>query len=148
MDFWIVYIIIAVIAIIIEMMVPTLFCINFAVAGIITAIVSVFWGTFNQLLMVFLALSLLSILVLRPILKNMLRKEKEDNFKSEYIGKVVKTIEPVTTTSGAVTIYEERWEARLKEEGEEIPTNTDVKIVDNESIVLYVEKLKGEESCG
>ena len=41
---------------------------------------------------------------------------------------------------GAITIYDERWEARIKE-GEEIPVGTDVKIVENDSLTLYVERI-------
>ena len=59
----------------------------------------------------------------------------------QYIDKIVKTIEPVTQNSGAVTIYDERWEARLASDGEEIPIGVDVKIVRNDSLVLYVERL-------
>ena len=141
MDIWMVFLIISIIAIIVEIFVPTMFCINFAVAGIITAIIAVFWGTFTANLIIFAILSVLFILLLRPVLLKFTNKAPGADFNTDYFGKVVKAIEPISATAGAVTIYEERWEARLKAEGEEIPAGADVKIVGNESTVLFVEKV-------
>ncbi|MCD7879999.1 MAG: NfeD family protein [Candidatus Gastranaerophilales bacterium] len=141
MELWMIFAIVAIIATIIEIAAPTLFCLNFAVAGIITALISLYWGSFLQLLTVFLVLSLLSILFLKPFLEKFLKKDSNADFNSQYTGKVVKVIEPVTQSSGAVTIYEERWEARLNAGGEEIPVGCEVKIVKNDSTILYVEKI-------
>ncbi len=140
MELWMIYIIISVIAVIIEILAPSLFCINFAIAGIITAIISIFWGNLNSTLLIFIVLSLLSIIFIRPLLKKMIKTEEKVGFKDEYLGKVVKVIENVSTTKGAISIYDERWEARIKE-GEEIPAGTDVKIVGHESLTLYVERV-------
>ncbi len=141
MELWMLFVIIAVIASVLEIIVPTLFCINFAFAGIITAVISIFWGNLSELILVFLAISLLSILFIKPLLTNLLKKEQGADFNSEYIGKIVKTIEPVSATKGAVTIYDERWEARTVDACEEIPEGCDVKIVKNDSLVLFVEKV-------
>lgn len=140
-EIWMIFVIISIIAVLIEIFAPSLFCINFAFAGIITAIISIYWGNLPTLILIFLALSLLSILFIKPILVKLLKKTSDADFKSQYIGKIVKSIETITTTQGAVTIYDERWEARIKEGCEEIPTGCDVKIVDNDSLILYVEKL-------
>ena len=141
MELWMIYIIISVIAVIIEILAPSLFCINFAIAGIITAIISIFWGNLNSTLLIFIVLSLLSIIFIRPLLKKMIKTEEKVGFKDEYLGKVVKVIENVSTTKGAISIYDERWEARTKTEGEEIPAGTDVKIVGHESLTLFVERV-------
>ena len=143
LEFWMLFLIIAIVAVIVEIFVPTMFCINFAFAGIITAIVSIFWtgANLSTLFILFVVLSLLSIIFIKPILLKMLKKEDQADFNTQYIGKIVKSIEPITQTSGAVTIYDERWEARLQTEGEEIPANTDVKIVSNDSLILFVERV-------
>ena len=141
LEFWMIFIIISIIAIIVEIFIPTMFCINFAIAGVITAIVSIFWGTLSNLFILFAVLSLLSIIFIKPILQNLLKKENNADFASQYIGKIVKVIEPVTTTSGAVMIYEERWEARTEYETEPIPIDSDVKIIKNDSLILFVEKV-------
>lgn len=141
MELWAIYIVIAIIAILVEMFVPTMFCINFAIGGIITAIISIFWGDFTTSLLMFFAISLLSIFLVRPFLVNLIKKDSKADFNAQYIGKTVKCIEPINTVKGAVTIYDERWEARLQTEGEEIPEGADVKIVGNDSLILFVEKI-------
>jgi membrane protein implicated in regulation of membrane protease activity len=118
-----------------------MFCINFAFAGIITAIISIFWGNLSELIWIFLILSVLSIFFVKPILVKLIKKETSTDFDSQYIGKIVKVIEPITKTKGAVTIYDERWEARLQYDTEEIPVDSDVKIVANDSLILFVEKV-------
>ncbi len=143
MDFWMIYIIVAGIFITFEIFVPTMFCINFAFAAVITALISFFWANTAGLFGLFVVLSALSLIFIKPLLvKYLQKKDGKADFDGQYIGKIVKVIETVTPTSGAVTIYEERWEARLKQgETEEIPTGSDVKIVSNESTVLFVEKV-------
>ncbi len=140
-EIWMIFVIISIIAVLIEIFAPSLFCINFAFAGIITAIISIYWGNLPTLILIFLVISLLSILFIKPLLVKLLKKSSNADFKSQYIGKVVKSIETITTNQGAVTIYDERWEARIKEGCEEIPAGCDVKIIDNDSLILYVEKL-------
>lgn len=142
MELWILFIIISIVAIIVEIFIPTMFCINFAFAGIITALVAIFWGNITTSFILFIILSLLSIIFIKPLLMKVIKKETNADFDTQYIGKVVKTIEPITTTSGAVTIYDERWEARLDSEGETIPEGEDVKILRNDSLTLYVEKIQ------
>ena len=140
-EFWMIYIIIAVIAIIVEILVPTLFCLNFAFAGIVTAIISIFWGSTYSLILIFLGLSVLSIAFVKPVLSKILKKQETADFNAQYIGKVVKCIEPISMTKGAITIYDERWEARTEFDGEEIPVDSDVKIIKNDSLILFVEKI-------
>lgn len=141
MELWMLFVVIAIIASVVEIVAPTLFCINFAIAGVISALISLFWGGFIENMVVFIAISVLSIIFIKPLLQKMLKKEDETDFNAQYIGKIVKVIEPITNLKGAVTIYEERWEARLKEAGEEIAVGADVKIVSNESTILFVEKI-------
>lgn len=141
MEFWMIYIILSLVAIVLEIFIPTLFCINFAFAGVLTAIISIFWGSTMSLLWTFFGLSLLSILFIKPILERTIKKETDADFNSQYIGKIVKCTEPINNTKGAVTIYDERWEARTEGECEEIPVGCDVKIVKYDSITLFVEKI-------
>ncbi len=140
-EFWMIYIIVSLLAIIIEMLIPSTFFINFAFAGIITAILSIFWGSTISLLLVFLAISIISIIFVKPHLVKRLKKEETNDFNSKYIGKVAKCIEPITITKGAISIYDERWEARTEHDSEEIPVDSEVKIVKNDSLILFVEKI-------
>ena len=142
MEIWMLFLIISIVAVIVEIFIPTMFCINFAFAGILTALISIFWGNLQSLLIIFVVLSLLSIILIKPVLVKLVKKQSHADFDTQYIGKIVKSIEPITTNSGAVTIYDERWEARLaQEEAENIPEGEDVKIIRNDSLILYVEKV-------
>ncbi len=141
LELWMIFVIIAIAATIFEIFVPLMFCINFAFAAVITAIISIWWGDFSTLLIIFCVLSLLSIIFIKPIIQKMLIKHKGVDFVNQYIGKVVKVIEPVNMTQGAVTIYDERWEARTEYDTGEIPAGTSVKIVKNDNLILFVEKV-------
>ena len=67
-------------------------------------------------------------------------KEKETGIKSEYIGQIAKVVKPVNKFAGVITIYEERWEARV-ENDDEIPVGEEVRIVKNDSLIMYVERI-------
>ena len=141
MALWQIFSLIAVIALILEMVVPTQFFFNFAVAGVFTALLSLFVNSWNALIIDFIILSLLSIWLIRPILlRHKEDKSKETGMDGKYIGQIVKAISPITKTSGVITIYEERWEARTLND-EEIPEGAEVRIVKNDSLVLYVERV-------
>lgn len=142
MVLWQIYVIAGVICIILEMIVPSMFFLNLAIAGFITAILSLFINNADILVIDFIVLSLVSIFLLRPLLLRTLRpsKDKETGIKAEYIGKIVKAAEPITKSSGTITIYDERWDARV-ENDDEIPAGTHVRIVRNDSLILYVERV-------
>ena len=141
MVLWEIYAISGLAFLILEMVVPSMFFLNLAFAGFITAIVALFIKSWIVLTFIFVILSILAILLLRPILvKQKEAKEKETGMEGKYIGQIVKVIEPITKYSGAITIYDERWEARV-ESDETIPAGSKVKIIKNESLVLTVEKI-------
>ena len=139
---WQIYSIVGVVCIILEILVPSMFFLNLSIAGFITAVISLFIHDSNMLAVDFLALSVVSIFVLRPLLLRTIKpsKDKETGVQAEYIGKIVKVIEPVNKYKGAITIYDERWDARV-ENDDEIPAGTEVRIVRNDSLVMYVERI-------
>ena len=141
MVLWDIFAIVGLISVILEMIVPSMFFLNLALSGFLTAVLALFIDSWIYLTVIFVVLSIMSILFLRPILlKHKESKEQETGMQGKYIGKIVKVIEPVTKYSGAITIYDERWEARV--DGDEtIEVGAEVKIVKNESLVLTVEKI-------
>jgi hypothetical protein len=141
MVLWEIFAIAGLIFLILEMLVPSMFFLNLAVAGFITAIAAVWIANLVTLLILFAVLSILSIAFLRPILvKNKKDKEKETGMEGKYIGKNVKVIEPVGKFSGAITIYDERWEARTDSD-ETIPAGAEVRIIKYDSLILTVERI-------
>lgn len=141
MDYWQLLLIAGILFLIIEMFTPMVFFLNFALACFITAIIAVFISDLNYLVPVFVVFSAVFLLFLRPFL---IRKKVNGNgtktgVEEKYIGKIAKVTDTVTLNSGVISIYNERWEARSNT-GEEIPVGADVKIVRNESLVLYVQR--------
>lgn len=142
MEWWQIFSIIGLTFLILEMLVPSMFFLNLAFAGFITAIVAVWLSDWVWLTIIFSVLALLSILLLRPLmLRSRKTKEQTTGMESKYVGKVVKVIEPIGRLSGAITVYDERWEARA-DVNEPIAKGEAVKIIKYDSLVLTVEKIK------
>ena len=59
--------------------------------------------------------------------------------ENKYVGKTAKVIETITQTSGAISIYDERWDARILDNNE-IPIGENVKIVKYDSLIMFVER--------
>ena len=112
MVLWEIFAIAGLAFLILEMIVPSMFFLNLALAGFVTAMVALFVKGWIILTFIFVVLSILSILLLRPILiKQKESKEKETGM-----------------------------EARTDSD-ETIPVGSEVRIVKNESLVLTVEKI-------
>lgn len=124
---------------ILEMFTPSMFFLNFSLAAFITAVVSVFTKNPYALVIVFFVFSFVSFAFLRPILVKRFCKSKETGLENKYIGKIAHAEEDITESSGVISIYGERWDAR-SENGAFIQKGKEVKIVRNESIIMYVEE--------
>jgi len=141
MVLWEIFAIVGLVCLRLEMVLPSMFFLNLAFAGFATAVLALFIHSWVILTVIYVILSILFILLLRPILlRNRESKLQETGMEGKYIGKIVKVIEPVTKFSGAITIYDERWEARVDSD-EEIPAGSEVRIVKYDSLVLTVEKI-------
>lgn len=140
MQYWHFLLICGFILIIIEMLAPMMFFLNLAFACFITAFVAFFIKDWNILIPIFVILSACFLLFLRPLLIKNKENGKKTGLEEKYLGKIAKVKKTITSKSGVVSIYNERWEAR-SENGEEIPEGSEVKIVRNESLILFVEKI-------
>ena len=141
MLFWEIFAIAGVIFLILEIVVPTVFFLNFAVAGFLTAILSLLVTDFVWLTLAFVIFSLLSIALIRPlILRQKNLPENATGVAAKYIGKTAKVIEPINKYNGVISIYDERWEARYDGD-DEIPAGAEIRIIKNESLIMYVEKI-------
>lgn len=127
--------------VILEMFTPSMFFLNFALASFITAGASIYLTNKFMLVLVFFVLSFLSFAFLRPVILRKNTKETETGIESKYIGKIAKVIDDVSEFKGVISIYDERWEAR-SEDKSVIPAGCEVKIVRNESLVMYVTKIE------
>ena len=139
MVMWQLMLIIGFAFLILEMFTPVMFFLNFAAAAFITSLISIFIIDINTLMTVFIAISLLLLFFVRPLFIKKCTKEQTTGMDNKYIGKTAKVIEPITSTSGAISIYDERWEARC-EDGKEIPVGESVKIIKYDSLIMSVKE--------
>ena len=126
--------------VILEIFTPSMFFLNFALAAFITAGISLITLNKFALVLAFFLLSFLSFAFLRPILLRRNSKDTETGMEGKYIGKTAKVTEEVTAERGVITIYGEHWEARC-ENGEIISVGAEVKILRNDSLIMYVTKI-------
>lgn len=141
MIMWQLLVILGLVFLVLEMFTPMLFFLNFAIASFITAIASFIITDINILMLIFVILSLLLLWFLRPLLiKSKNLKNSKTGMESKYIGQTAKVIEEVTSDSGVISIYDERWNARSIN-NEIIPIGSIVEIVKHESLIMSV-KLK------
>ncbi len=126
--------------VILEIFTPSMFFLNFALAAFITSAASIFVVNKFYLVLVFFVLSFLSFAFLRPVLLRKSSKDTETGINSKYIGQVVKAVEDISPSSGVINIYGERWDARC--EGKNvIPAGSEVKIIRNDGLTMYVEQV-------
>lgn len=141
MSAWLVFLIIALIFLIAEIYTMTVFFLNFAVAAVICALLSLGTENYNILIPMFCVLSILCILFLRPILNINPKKDKEHNFESQYIGQIATAITEISAFSGRIKIYDEDWEARTNsEDAPTIKKGAKVTILRHNDLTMFVEK--------
>ena len=126
--------------IILEIFTPSMFFLNFALAAFITAAISTYVVKTIWLVLAFFIFSFVSFVFLRPLLLKKISKETQTGIEGKYIGKCARVTEEITSDKGVISIYGERWEAR-SENCDIIPAGSEVKIIRNESLIMFVEKV-------
>lgn len=124
---------------ILEMTMPTMFFLNLSVGAFVSALCALYFHSAVALILIFVGVSLVSLLVLRPLLVKKTHKSQETGINAKYVGKRAKVVETVTPSSGVISIYDERWEARADEE---IPAGNQVEIVSNDSLIMKVKEIR------
>ena len=130
---------IGIIFLLLEIFVPTMFFINFAVAAAICAVISLFYKSLFGLILIFSILSLVLIFVLRPIFQKQSENEEKTGMEEKYVGKTARVVENITKDCGVISIYDERWQARNVEDST-IEVGCNVQIIGYESLVVKVKK--------
>ena len=142
MELWTIFAIAGLAFIILEMLTPSMFFLNLAISGFATSIIAYFWHNWLWCLFIFCVLALASILLLRPL---MMRKREnrsaETGMEAKYVGKTVKVLEDIDREHGAISIYDERWNA-IADVDTPIKAGESVKIIKYDSLILTVEKSK------
>ena len=139
MILWQILVVCGIAFLILEMFTPSMFFLNFALASFITAVLSFYTKNVYTLTIAFFVFSFVSFIFLRPIIMRKISKSNETGINSKYIDKIAKAEAEINASSGVISIYGERWEAR-SENGLVIPQGSEVKIVRNDSIIMYVQE--------
>ena len=134
---WQLFLILSMFFLIIEMFYPVMFFLNFALACLVTASFAVYITNVPALIVIAVVLSGWFLWILRPILMEKLQGNKT-GVEDKYIGKEAKVTETINSNGGAITIYDERWNAKADEE---IQAGETVKIIKNDGLVFYVQKI-------
>ena len=143
MEKWQVFAIVGAILLIIEVMTPTMFFLNIAIASFITAVCSLFVDRWDYLIYIWVGTSAVLLVFLYPWLVKNNKKKKIQTGIDKYIGQRVKVTEKVSRTGGTISVFDERWNARI-EDGKDIAVGETVEICGHEGLTMFVKKGKGE----
>lgn len=134
---WVFWLIIATIALVAEVSTTALISIWFVPSALISALISVFTDNFAIQLVVFIILSGIFLYVFRNVYKKYIKKSRE-TAEDLVIGKVGKTVEDTSKTSGKVLIGDIYWKARSEKD---IPKATEVRVTEVNGTTVIVEPL-------
>lgn len=135
---WQVWCIAGVALCIIELFTPAVFFLNIGLACFVAAICAAIGLEGIWQVAVFGLFSAIFLIWLRPFILKRKNNPTPETIEM-YKDKIAKVIEKVTPHGGKIAIFGEQWQAKSIND-EEFETNTEVKIVKNISIVMYVEK--------
>lgn len=134
-----VWIAVTVIAIIVEAVSAQLLSIWFALGGIAALITSLFTDSIAVQIIVFVAVSVISLAVIFLFVKNILKKEPVKTNADRYIGKLAVVTEGISNidAKGQVKVDNQIWSAR-SEDGSQIAEGTRVNVLRIEGVKLIV----------
>ncbi len=141
MDYWQIWAVSGIVLIIIEMLTPTMFFLNLALACFATAGAAFYFKDWNVLIPLWVCLSLLFLFVLRPLLVKKHDEKKTSTGMAQYVGKRAKVIEKSGKNNGVISIFDERWNA-VSNKGDMPSPGKFVIIEKNEDLVMYVTEEK------
>ncbi len=136
-----IWLIVAVVAAVIEAVSVSLITVWFVIGGIVAFFIGFFGGSMVVQLVAFLVVSLASLALLRPVVLKY-RKHGESH-EQTFIGTtavVVEPIDPEAMTGRVETPDRVTWTA-LSADGSAIPSGAQVRVVDQKSIKLVVERV-------
>lgn len=139
-NLWVAWAVVALVCLLVELFTGSFYIMCFAVGAVAAAIVSPFSGVYLQLV-VFIAVSLASIFLVRPFVMRWMHHEKDfiPSNADAIIGRVATVSQDIPANGfGRVALDGDDWKATAKES---LDKGEKVTIVARESIILTVEKL-------
>ena len=136
----IIWLVVAVIMAVVEAFTVQLVSVWFAVGAVAGCITAIFTDNVSIQLIVFVAVSLVAMLITRPLVKRMKVKKAEATNSDKYIGKTAVVIEAIDNAAakGQVKVGNATWSARSVD-GKQIEAGASVTVVAIEGVKLMVE---------
>ncbi len=143
-EIWQIWAVVGFIFLLIEMMTPVTFYLSLAGASFFAGIAAYLYpdntGVQVGAFVVFLPIFYLAV---KPFMDKKDKEPQSTGLEAKYIGQNALVLKPIgvpdTNGVGEIKIYGEVWQAKSCD-GTEISQNTMVKIIKNESLVMFVEK--------
>jgi membrane protein implicated in regulation of membrane protease activity len=142
-NMWQLWVIIAVICLILELMNGDFFIMCFAIGGVCSSLSAAIGGNIYVQLAVFAITSVLSLFFVRPAALRYLHKNEDSRVSNAdaLIGQTGKVSEAIVADGfGRVAIDGDDWKA-LSVDGQPIEKDTRVRVVSRESIIITVERV-------
>ena len=144
MDVYQIWLVVAIVLVILEIMTAGFGVICFAIGAVFSALVAGLGGSITWQIMVFAVVSLLTFVFLRPVVIRFLDKKSKDvkTNADAVIGRKGIVSERIDSAqhTGRVAIDGDDWKA-ISEDGSVIEKGAEVKIVKLDSIILTVKQL-------
>lgn len=143
---WQIWLIVAIVFIILEMMGPGFLLFWLGIGALITMVVSIFVDSLAIQIGVFTISSTALLFCTRPFVKKMNRNDNTVTNAFSIIGKkgiVTKEIDP-TTDIGQIKVNGEKWSAKSST-NEVIPVGTEVKVLKIKGVKAIIEKTSSNE---
>lgn len=136
----IIWLVVAVIMAVVEAFTVQLVSVWFAVGAVAGCITAIFTDNVSIQLIVFVAVSLVAMLITRPLVKRIKVKKAEATNSDKYIGKTAVVIEAIDNAAakGQVKVGSATWSARSVD-GKQIEAGASVTVVAIEGVKLMVE---------
>ena len=141
---WQMWVVVAVICLILELMAGDFFIICFSIGALFGALVAALGGGFYLQLVSFAVFTLVSLFWVRPFAKRYLRKGEDNRVSNAdaLMGRQGRVVETVKADGfGRVQIDGDIWKAVTKESAD-IPEGTNVRVIGRESTIITVETIK------
>ena len=139
MEMWQYWAIAGALLVILEMLTPTMFFLNLALASFAVAGIAFYTQNLYILIPTWVVLSGIFVLFLRPFFNKANNNNQNVGNMDRYINQKASVIEDVDKNGGVIKIYGERWEARTSED-KKIPAGANVIIESNDNLIMFVKK--------
>lgn len=144
MDYQYWWLIAGILLLLIEIFTPGFFAASLGIGAFAAATVAYFGGSLEWQLLIFSVISVLSIFLLRPIIKKHLYDTDDVKTNADAlvdrVGTVIKEIDPATNR-GRCAIDGDEWQFELSDEYQQIEIGKKVRVIKRDSIILTVEPL-------